>query len=88
MQKKAAVDATPDVAEHVFNNGVNITKSNAFFFTSEFKLPANALFGEKVDQRRCRVFGCGVLVESALSKSRPGEVGAPTGAGAPAVAQE
>ncbi len=54
---------------NMFNNGVNITKSNAFF-RSEFKLPANALFGEKVDQRRCQVFGCGV-VESALSKSRP-----------------
>ncbi len=38
---------------NMFNNGVNITKSNAFF-RSEFKLPANALFGEKVDQRRCR----------------------------------
>ncbi len=31
---------------NMFNNGVNITKSNAFF-RSEFKLPANALFGEK-----------------------------------------
>ncbi len=38
---------------NMFNNGVNITKGNAFF-RGEFKLPANALFGEKVDQRRCR----------------------------------
>lgn len=31
---------------NMFNNGVNITKGNAFF-RGEFKLPANALFGEK-----------------------------------------
>jgi hypothetical protein len=54
---------------NVFDDGVDIAKFQPFF-GGQLKLPANALLGKKVDQRRCQALGCGV-VERSLSKSRP-----------------